>query len=103
MIQSSWRIEGETSILAGGFSEDHVIEEMLYGCSGRRVESVEAFGRIPEVRIVLSGGRSVVSFMTSDGDPDWTIFDNRDGAQRWVHTRGAKLAIESQLADRAIR
>lgn len=101
MIQSSWRIESQARVLAGSFSEDHVIEEMLYGCAGRRVESVELFGRLLEVKVALSGGRSVVSFTTTDGDPDWTLFDNRDGGSRWVHAIGGALAFDAREAGRA--
>jgi hypothetical protein len=96
MIEWSWRIEGETKILAGSFSEDHVIEEALYGCAGRRVASVELFGRLPEVAVTLSGGRRVLSFMTAGGDPEWTIFDNRRPGSRWVHAVGGALAFDGE-------
>lgn len=96
MVEWSWRIEAETRILGGSFSEDHVIEEALYGCAGRRVESVELFGRLPEVAVALSGGRRVLSFMTSEGDPEWTIFDNRGPGSRWVHAIGGALAFDGE-------
>ncbi|MFC3692843.1 hypothetical protein [Chenggangzhangella methanolivorans] len=98
MLEWSWRIEGETKILGGSFSDAPVIEEALYGCVGRRVESVALYGRLPEVRLALSGGRDVVSFMTAEGDPEWTLFDNRGPATRWVHAVGGALAFAAEDA-----
>jgi hypothetical protein len=83
MIEWSWRIEDERSILCGSWSEEEDWEKTFKSLVGRTVEDVTVFGRLPELSVSLSGERHVVSFMTSDDQPAWVIFlPSEGGAKR---------------------
>ena len=73
MIEWSWRVESARAIAFGSFSSDRKIVAGLAGLVARRIESVELFGRLPEVAIGLSGGRWVSSFSTVEGQPEWAL------------------------------
>lgn len=93
MIEWSWRIEGEDKILCGSWSDEQAWEEVLKPLVGRRVQDVSLFGRLPELSIALAGGLYVASFMTADGQPQWTIFDHRFELQMsgWIEVRDGKI------------
>ncbi|WP_234804690.1 hypothetical protein [Sinorhizobium americanum] len=74
MIEWSWRIENETSIICGSWSEDQDWENVFNSLVGCKVHDVSLSGRLPELLIHLSGGNYVASFMTAEGQPAWTIF-----------------------------
>ena len=77
MIEWSWRIEDERSIVCGSWSDEALWRpsfDRLLGCT---VTGLTTFGRLPEVVLSLSGGLHVASFMTADGDPEWALFDRR--------------------------
>lgn len=77
MIQWSWRIENDRSILCGSWSDEELWQPNFARLLGQRVIDVKAFGRLPEVQLSLSDGFHVASFMTAEGDPEWTLFDRR--------------------------
>jgi hypothetical protein len=58
------------------------------------VAGASLFGRLPEIDIALSSGLHVVSLMTAQGDPAWTLFDRRDGEDRWIGVRCGRLLAE---------
>lgn len=76
MIEWSWRIEDEGSILCGSWSDEENWGDVFTALTGREVRDITIFGRLPELSIALAGGYYVASFMTADGQPAWTIFDN---------------------------
>jgi hypothetical protein len=94
MIQWSWRIEGRNSIICGSWSDDALWEAALLQLQGSTVENVDIFGKLPELAVELSNGHRVVSFMTSEGDPQWTLFDRRSPTKRWLHVRDGRLIEE---------
>ena len=73
MIQWSWRISDENSILLGSWSDEDNWEDCLQRLVGSRVESAEIFGELPEILVHLSCGRRVASFMIADGQPSWAL------------------------------
>ncbi|MCO4053049.1 MAG: hypothetical protein HEQ16_03125 [Bosea sp.] len=77
MIQWSWRIEEQRSILCGSWSDEELWEPSFARLLGRQVENIATFGRLPELMLSLSGGLHVSSFMTAEGDPAWTLIDRR--------------------------
>ncbi len=95
MIEWSWRIEGESAVICGSWSEDAELEAGLSALHGTTVTTVETFGRLPELVIGLSNGCRVLSFMTAAGDPRWTLFDRRSSAAKWIHVRDGLLVEES--------
>lgn len=73
MIDWSWRIEKPKSILGGSWSSEKKIDNILKKLEGATVDAVEFFGRLPEISVSLSNGLHVVSFNTSEGQPDWSL------------------------------
>jgi hypothetical protein len=76
MIEWSWRIEDESAIICGSWSDEEDWDSVFNSLVGRKVDDVSLHGRLPELSIGLSGDRHIVSFMTAAGQPAWTIFDN---------------------------
>jgi hypothetical protein len=87
MIHCSWRIVGRNSIICGSWSDYALWEPALLRLQGSTVENVDVFGKLPELSVALSNGHSVLSFMTSEGDPQWTLFDRRSPTRRWLCVR----------------
>jgi hypothetical protein len=96
MIQWSWRIEGPSTILCGSWSDEALWEPTFQQVLGQRVVGLSAFARLPEIAVALSGDLHVASFMTSDGDPDWALFDRRGSAVRTIHSRNAEVLEETK-------
>lgn len=93
MIQWSWRIESETSIICGSWSDEENWGGIFNSLLGLTVEDISLYGRLPELTIALSGDRYIVSFMTAEGQPAWAIFDNSDDSQysRWISVENGKV------------
>lgn len=99
MIEWSWRIEDETSILCGSWSGDEGWQDVFLSLIGRRVEGISVFGRLPELSISLSGKRYVASFMTAEGQPAWTIFKrSREGSEAEVLSVENGIIVEGDEA-----
>lgn len=93
MIEWSWRIESEDEIVCGSWSDEDGWEDAFQPLIGREVQDVLLYGRLPELSIALAGGLYVASFMTAEGQPEWTIFD-RSSEQRtcgWIEVREGKV------------
>ncbi|MEH0294208.1 hypothetical protein V6R98_18620 [Agrobacterium sp. CCNWLW71] len=93
MIEWSWRVENENSIVCGSWSDENGWEEIFRSLIGRDVQNVSLFGRLPELSIELAGGLCIASFMTADGQPGWTIFDRCSERQKsaWVEVRDGEI------------
>ena len=94
MIEWSWRIESERAVVCGSWSDDAVLEAGLSALRGTAVTMIETFEKLPKLAIGLSNGCRVLSFMTSAGDPQWTLFDRRSSPTRWIHVREGRLVEE---------
>ena len=77
-FQWSWRLEGKRRIWCGSCSEEDRWLHFLRKVVGAKADEVELFGRLPELMIKFSNGLHLLSFMTSDGDPQWS-FISRHG------------------------
>ncbi len=95
MIQWSWRIEDQTSILCGSWSDEALWEPTFQRLLGRSVTGLAAFGRLPEISLSLEGSLQVVSFQTSDGDPQWALFDRTSEVPRTIFSRGGRVLEET--------
>ena len=100
MIEWSWRIESADEIVCGSWSDEDGWEDAFQSLIGREVQDVSLYGRLPELSIALVGGLYVASFMTAEGQPEWTIFD-RSSVQRtcgWIEVREGKVceALEAK-------
>lgn len=94
MIEWSWRIEDGPSIVCGSGSDEALWAPAMARLTGRAVETLSAFGRIPEVLLSLAGDLHVASFMTAEGDPAWTLFDRRISPQIVVSCRDGAIRVE---------
>lgn len=74
MVQWSWRIEAARSVAFGSWSGDRKIANGLRSLQGLVVEAIQVTGRLPELLIQFSGTRWLHSFMTAEGQPEWTLF-----------------------------
>ena len=73
MIEWSWRIERPRSVLGGSWSSEGRWPSMFQQLLGNRVEAVEFFGVLPEIAVSFSNSLRVVSFMTTEGQPSWSL------------------------------
>jgi hypothetical protein len=93
MLEWSWRIENENSIVIGSWSDDELIEQAPDLLEGRIIEAVEFTGRLKELYITLSGGLWLASFMTAEGTPEWAIrVHTEDGA--WLSYSGSGFILQ---------
>jgi len=91
-VEWSWRIEEERSIMCGSWSDEALWEPSFSRLLGQQVEDIRTFGRLPEIQLCLSGGLYVASFMTGEGDPEWTLFDRRGSSSIAVGCRSGVIA-----------
>ena len=94
MIEWSWRIEGPRSIICGSWSKEGRWPRAFSLLQNATVVSARVFGRLPEIEITFSNRLDVLSFMTSNGDPAWVLFDLRSPRARWIYVRRGSLEIE---------
>lgn len=90
-IEWSWRIEDETSIICGSWSDEDLWEPAFDLVRSSSVTALSTFGRIPEIDLALTGGLHLVSFMTSDGQPEWAVADRRAKPRIWLSVRDGIL------------
>jgi hypothetical protein len=94
MIQWSWRIESTSSILCGSWSEESLWGPTFDQLMKREVIELSTVGRLPEVLVTLTGGFYVSSFMTAEGNPEWSLFDRRDAALRTLSVLDGRLKLD---------
>ena len=95
MIQWSWRFERKYSILGGSWSSERRWPGMFKKIIGTSVSDVEIFGHLPEITVLLSNGLRVASFMTAEGQPEWTLLTRNPFIGHLCVKRG-KLAIDAR-------
>ena len=88
MIQWGWRVEDRTSILCGSDSDEDLWKAAIADLKGRTVETLAVHGRLPELTLEFSGGRALSSFMTTDGEPGWALFDRQPSGETRSWLRG---------------
>jgi hypothetical protein len=94
MIEWSWRIEDERSIVCGSFSNEELWGPAFDRLVGREVTDLSTFGRLPEILLSLAGNLHVASFMTADGDPAWALFDRRPPKNVTLSCRSGLLCTD---------
>lgn len=93
MVEWSWRIEKLRSIVGGSWSTERRWSSMLKKFIGATVEDIELFGEIPEVRLSLSNGYRLLSFMTAEGQPGWALISQQSQLGTLLVRKG-RLFIE---------
>jgi hypothetical protein len=94
MIQWSWRIENTVSILCGSWSEEHLWEPTFDLLRNKTVVELSAVGRLPEIVVALTENLYVSSFMTAQGDPQWSLFDRRGGTLKTLSVQEGRLKLD---------
>ncbi len=97
MIEWSWRVSNQTSILAGSWSEEEEWPEVFQDLVGSTVEAIELFGELPEILVSLSNGNSIASFMTADGQPQWALISRQPNIGS-LSVEAGKLTIQPHSA-----
>jgi hypothetical protein len=95
MVEWSWRIERKYSILGGSWSSEKKWPGMFNKLLGAVVTDVEFFGRLPEISVSLSNGLCVATFMTVEGQPEWTVLSSNPLIGHLCVKRG-RLAIDNR-------
>jgi hypothetical protein len=110
-VYRSWRIEDETAILCGSWSDEGLWEQSLNRLRDARITGVSVFGTLPEVEFVTEEGTRFLSFSTTDGQPQWHLVDRRETPARWFTVRegrlhlgdGSEPALQSNVRVRPLR
>ncbi|MGN5374895.1 MAG: hypothetical protein DI632_14795 [Sphingomonas hengshuiensis] len=92
-VEWSWRIEDQTAIRCGSWSDEDLWEPAFDLLRNERVARCELFGSLPEVMLTTDSGRRFLTFSTTDGQPQWHLVDWRDGPARWFTVRDGKLHL----------
>lgn len=98
MISWSWRVEDQTSILCGSWSDEELWHPTFQRLLHHPVTDLQLFGKLPELSIGFSNNMSVLSFMTNEGQPQWTIFENaseNSGARAWITVEDGVVVRET--------
>lgn len=99
-IEWSWRIEHEAAIRCGSWSEEDLWEPAFDLLRGARIARLEVFGILPEVALTMDVGVRLLSFSTTDGQPQWDIVDQRsDAPPRWFSVRAGRLHVGDGTAE----
>lgn len=94
MIQWSWRVEGRRSILCGSWDDDELWQRGNRFILGAAITRAALFGNLQEITLDFSSGVRLASFMTSEGQPAWTIFDQSQKNRSWIFSRHGKIVAE---------
>ena len=92
-VEWSWRIEDETDILCGSWSDEGIWEKAIDQLRDAQVSGLTLFGRLPEVELVTDGGVRFLSFSTTEGQPQWHLVDRRTVPPRWFTVRAGQLHL----------
>lgn len=98
MIQWSWRIESETSILCGSWTDEKHWDRHFRSLTGRCVEELSLFARLPEINLALADGAYISTFNTGGEQPEWALFRRgpEKGTYLTLHVKNGRVAVEKQ-------
>ena len=94
MIEWSWRIEGKRLIWCGSWSDKDRWPRALERLKGATVASVQLFGRLPEIELTLSNRLHLLSMMTSEGNPEWSLRRQTSTGGVWLSVKSGRLTLE---------
>jgi hypothetical protein len=90
-IEWSWRIEGENSIICGSRSEEESWNSAFAQVRNTALAKLSLHGRLPELELAFTNGVFIASFMTAEGQPEWSITDRRVSPNVWLSVRNGAL------------
>jgi len=94
-IQWSWRIENESSIVCGSWSDEEEWERAFDLVRGQRLERLQTYARLPELDLQFINGHHLLSFNTTHEQPEWHIIDRRSETNSVLKVDQGKLMIET--------
>jgi hypothetical protein len=94
MIEWSWRIEGKRRIWCGSWSNGARWPRAFRLIEGTTVVSLSLYGRLPEIELTLSNGLRILSMMTAEGNPAWSLTKNDE---RSVRVCAGRLQFDSAV------
>lgn len=92
-VEWSWRIEADRSIICGSWSDEVHWQPAFDLLQNGRVTSCELFGVLPEVAVTTDKGVRFISFSTTEGQPQWSLVDRRNGLIKWFSVREGQLHL----------
>jgi hypothetical protein len=78
----SWRVEYAHKIVCGSWSDDDDWKAVFDNLIGSTVLEINHFGKLPELELELSNGFRLLSFMTVEDGPDWTISNRKPSGEK---------------------
>ena len=79
MIEWSWRLESNKSIITGSFDTKKKMGNELNKLIGKSIKEISIFGRIPEICVNINQNRWLCSYATEKGQPEWAILFKKKG------------------------
>tara|TARA_R110001592_G_scaffold362628_1_gene677401 strand:- start:5220 stop:5675 length:456 start_codon:yes stop_codon:yes gene_type:complete len=91
MLDCSWRVEGKNSIILGSSSDIEEIDKFPGLVIGKTLGKVEFYGRLPEINIKFNNSLWLLTFMTDEGSPEWSI---KLKSGEWLGVSDGEFQIE---------
>ncbi|MET0743313.1 MAG: hypothetical protein ABWY78_08095 [Microvirga sp.] len=91
LIEWSWRIEGRRTIVCGSWSDQRLWVRAFSLMKGKSIASFAVSGHLPELTIGFNNEARLITFMTAEGSPAWTLFDRRFDVARWYCVEKGKI------------
>jgi hypothetical protein len=98
-VEWSWRIEGKRRIWCGSWSDGERWPRAFTRLQGQKVTSIGLVGRLPEVDLGLANGLHLMTMMTAEGDPAWSLSKRQDYASVSIGVRAGRLILDKEHAD----
>ncbi len=94
-IEWSWRIEGRKLIWCGSWSDEEKWLPTFSRLLKTTVTSVNFWVRLPEIEVGFSNGLHLVSMMTAEGDPQWSLSKRCSTGYDGLSSRLGSLVLET--------
>jgi hypothetical protein len=73
MLDLGWRVENRYTVAFGRYSSARKLAHRTRMLVGDRIDSVGLSGRVPELSILLESGKTIRTFQSYEGPPQWSI------------------------------
>jgi hypothetical protein len=94
-LMIEWSIEGKRLIWCGSWSDKERWPRALAHLKGSTVSSLHLLGRLPEIAVGFSNGLHLLSMMTAEGDPQWSLGKKTLEENIWLSVRAGRLQLQS--------
>ncbi len=93
-IEWSWRIENNSSIVCGSWSDEDRWEPSFDLVRNQQLRQIRTFTRLPEIDLEFGNRHHVLSFNTTDDQPNWFIIDRRQETAVTLMVEQGRLSVE---------